>query len=100
MENIINIVNFIRGAEPRHRWLDLVEPVRQQIRLMKEWDLPGTFLIQYDAMLREDMVSLLRELPAEQFEIGAIPCVVLIKGGMEADRSVGLKPREAIEEML
>ncbi len=70
MENIINIVNFIRGAEPRHRSLDLVEPVREQIRLMKECDLPGTFLIQYDAMLREDMVSLLRELPADQFEIG------------------------------
>lgn len=37
---------------------------------------------------------------AEQFEVSAIPCVVLIKDGMEVDRSVGLKPREALEELL
>lgn len=56
MENIVNIVNFIRGAEPRRRWIDLVEPVREQIRLMKENHLKGTFLVQYDAMLREDIL--------------------------------------------
>lgn len=37
---------------------------------------------------------------AEQFDVSAIPCVVLIKDGMEADRSVGLKPREVLEELL
>lgn len=37
---------------------------------------------------------------AEQFDVSAIPCVVLIKDGMEVDRSVGLKPREALEELL
>lgn len=70
MENIVNIVNFIRGAEPRRRWIDLVEPVREQIRLMKENHLKGTFLVQYDAMLREDILSLLKPLDPEQFELG------------------------------
>lgn len=70
MENIVNIVNFIRGAEPRDRSIDLVEPVREQIRLMKENNLPGTFLVQYDAMLREDIVELLLPLNPEQFELG------------------------------
>ena len=37
---------------------------------------------------------------AEQFDVSAIPCVVLIKDGMEVDRSVGLKPREALDELL
>ena len=37
---------------------------------------------------------------AEQFEVSAIPCVVLIKDGEEVNRSVGLVPREAIEELL
>lgn len=37
---------------------------------------------------------------AEQFDVSAIPCVVLIRDGMEVDRSVGLKPREALEELL
>ena len=70
MENIINIINFIRGAEPRDRTIDLVEPVRQQIALMKEYRLPGTFLLQYDAMTREDILELLRPLDDEQFELG------------------------------
>ena len=37
---------------------------------------------------------------AEQCEVSAIPCVVLIKDGEEVNRSVGLVPREAIEELL
>ena len=70
MENILNIINFIRGAEPRDRSIDLVEPVRRQIELMKEYDLPGTFLLQYDAMTREDILALLRPLDPDQFELG------------------------------
>ena len=36
---------------------------------------------------------------ADAFGISSIPCLVLIKNG-KADRSVGLRPKEAIEEML
>ena len=37
---------------------------------------------------------------ADAFGVISIPCFVLIKDGKEADRSVGLRPKEAIEEML
>lgn len=70
MENILNIINFIRGAEPRDRNMDLVKPVREQIRLMKVNNLQGTFLLMYDAMLREDILELLRPLDPKQFELG------------------------------
>ena len=70
MENILNIINFIRGSEPRDRNVDLVLPIREQIALMKELDLPGTFLLQYDAMLREDILELLRPLDPDRFELG------------------------------
>ncbi len=43
---IVNIINFIRGVEPRDPELDLLEPVVNQIRLLKEYGLSGTFLIQ------------------------------------------------------
>ncbi len=66
---IINIVNFIRGTEPR-RDMDLYEPVVQQIRLMRELGLRGTFLIQYDAMIQPQYAELLKELDPSQFEIG------------------------------
>lgn len=37
---------------------------------------------------------------AEEFEVSAIPCVVLFKGGAEADRSVGLVPKDRLLDML
>lgn len=37
---------------------------------------------------------------ADKFDISSIPCVILFKNGAEADRSIGLKPKEMLEEML
>ena len=37
---------------------------------------------------------------AYQFGVSSIPCVVLIRDGKEADRSVGLRPKEALKAML
>lgn len=62
MKNIVNIINFVRGIEPRPgRNIDLVEPVREQLRVMRENNLKGTFLIQYDALLDKRFVDLIKE---------------------------------------
>ena len=37
---------------------------------------------------------------AEEYNVASIPCVVLFKNGAEADRSVGLVPKEALEALL
>ena len=37
---------------------------------------------------------------AEEYEVFSIPCLVLFKDGAEANRSVGLIPKEAIEDLL
>ncbi len=37
---------------------------------------------------------------AEEYGVFSIPCLVLFKDGAEADRSVGLVPKEAIENLL
>lgn len=66
---VVNIVNFIRGVEPRME-MDLLTPVVRQIALTKELHLPATFLIQYDAMQQERFVSLLKESLPEDCEIG------------------------------
>ena len=66
---IINIVNFIRGCEPREP-MDLVLPVQKQIELMKQHNLRGTFLLQYDAMLDPVYVDLMKSLDPAQFECG------------------------------
>lgn len=66
---IVNIINFIRGVEPRYD-ADLITPVKEQIRLMKELGLRGTFLVQYDAMILPEYQELLKALDPAQFEIG------------------------------
>ena len=37
---------------------------------------------------------------AQEYDVFSIPCVILFKDGLEADRSVGLVPKDALENML
>ena len=37
---------------------------------------------------------------ANEFDITSIPCVILFKNGAEAYRSIGLVPREVLENLL
>ena len=37
---------------------------------------------------------------AEEYDVASIPCLVVFKNGAEAARSIGMKPREALEELL
>lgn len=37
---------------------------------------------------------------ADEFDIASIPCVILFQNGAEADRSIGLVPKEALEALL
>ena len=66
---IVNIINFIRGCEPRLE-VDLVGTVREQIKLMKKHQLRGTFLLQYDALILPEYQEMMLELNEKQFEIG------------------------------
>lgn len=66
--NIVNIINFIRAVEPRLE-MDLVEPVQHQIDLLTHHNLPGTWLLQYDALTQGPYVAMLKKLPAHH-EIG------------------------------
>ena len=68
--DIVNIVNFIRGVEPRTE-VDLVEPVIRQLELAREYRLPTTWLIQYDALLRPEITDLLKKEMGPDDEIGA-----------------------------
>ena len=68
--DIVNIVNFIRGVEPRVQ-VDLVEPVAKQIELARKHRLPTTWLIQYDALLRPEITDLLKKEIGPDDEIGA-----------------------------
>ncbi|WP_111307258.1 DUF3863 domain-containing protein [Confluentibacter sediminis] len=86
---IVNIVNFIRLLEPRDANITedvLYQTVVNQVKMMKEYNLGGTFLLQYDALLDSRYQKLLKELPKDSFEIGAwweIPKPMAEKAGLK-----------------
>lgn len=86
---IINIVNFIRLLEPRDAKITqevLYQTVVSQVEIMKKYNLPGTFLLQYDALIDPRYQKLLSALPKESFEIGAwweLPQPLIEKAGLK-----------------
>lgn len=70
---IVNIINFIRLLEPRDPTITedvLYQTVVKQVDLMNKYQLKGSFLLQYDALLDKRYQKLLKSLPKDQFEIG------------------------------
>lgn len=65
----INVVNFIRGVEPRFK-TDLLLPVQKQMELILGHKLPATWLLQYDALVTGDFVAYLKAQMAKNHEVG------------------------------
>ena len=84
MKQIMNIVNFVRGIEPRWE-MDLYTPVTEQIRCNKKYNIPNTFLLQYDAMRRQDFQELFLKEQDENMELG-----VWLENCRELIESIGL----------
>jgi len=86
---IVNIINFVRLLEPRDSLITenvLYQTVVKQVEIMKQYKLPGTFLLQYDALMDRRYQQLLKSLPADSFEIGAwweIPQPLVENAGMK-----------------
>ena len=53
---VMNLVNFVRGCEPRVQ-MDLVTPLAEEIKLNTKYGFPNTILLQYDALLRDDIMA-------------------------------------------
>jgi len=68
--DIVNVINFIRGVEPRGP-VNLVEPVQKQLELARKHRLPTTWLIQYDALIRPEYTDLLKREMGPDDEVGA-----------------------------
>ena len=86
---IVNIINFIRLLEPRDAQITedvLYQTVVKQVQIMQQYHLPGTFLLQYDALMDARYQQLLKNLPPSSFEIGAwweIPKPLVEKAGLQ-----------------
>ena len=69
---IINFVNFARQNDYRVAGSEdkLFEATRQEALLLQKYGLPGTFLLQYDALMDSRYQELMKQLP-KSFEVGA-----------------------------
>lgn len=70
---IINIINFIRQTDYRVENADslLYETVCEQVKFVNKYDLPATFLLQYDALINPLYQDLLKSKLNDHSEIGA-----------------------------
>lgn len=69
---IINIVNFIRQTDYRLQNADklLFHAVEEQIKLVNKYNLPATFLLQYDALIRPEYQELMKTQLGKDSEVG------------------------------
>ncbi len=69
-KRVMNLVNFVRGCEPRQPWQDLYTPIKEEIAINKSYGFDHTVLMQYDAIIRPDMVELMKSEMDEHMELG------------------------------
>ena len=69
-KNIINIVNFVRAEDYRNTQEELYDTFKRQVELCRQYPLPYTFLLQYDALIHPEYVALLLENPDSNCEVG------------------------------
>lgn len=69
MVKYINLVHFVRGVEPRVE-MDLFTPAQKVVELNNSYGWCGTYLLQYDAFIRDDFATLFTTQCKESDEIG------------------------------
>ncbi len=69
-KRVMNLVNFVRGCEPRDPNVDLYTPIAEEIAINKQYGFDHTVLVQYDALILPDILELLRREADEHMEIG------------------------------
>ena len=84
---IVNIYNFVRNSDPRLANSEdvLYEATAHQLALLQHLNLPGTFALQYDALINPRYQQLFKAHAAKEVEIGAwleIPRALVQQAGI------------------
>lgn len=61
MKNIVNIINFARGVEPRDPNVDLWGTLETELKLCREYGFVNTVLLQYDALIQPEYPKLVKQ---------------------------------------
>ena len=68
--NIVNIIHFIRWKDARHPERDLLEPLKGQMKLVKQYGFKATFLLQYDALIDPAFSGFVKQEADDSIEVG------------------------------
>ena len=68
----VNIMNFARSFEPRNLSVEkkLLDTTRQQLDLVNEFGVEATFLLQYDVIVNDEFVKMIKDRAGENIELG------------------------------
>ena len=69
---VVNLMNFVRQIDERkeNSTARLLEFTTKQLRFVNGYDIPNTFLLQYDALCNPDFVSLFQNEATDKTELG------------------------------
>ena len=87
-KKIINIINFVRGEDPRNTQEELYDTYKKQVELCRSYPMPYTFLFQYDAMVKPEYAALVKDDADPNCELG-----VWIELAQEQVEKCGIKWR-------
>ena len=87
-KRVMNLVNFVRGCEPRSPDMDLLTPIKEEIAINKQYGFDHTVLLQYDALIRPDMIDLIKQEADEHMELG-----IWFEMGRPLNEKVGIEWR-------
>ena len=84
---IVNIYNFVRNSDPRtpHSETVLFGATEHQLKLLRHFDLPCTFALQYDALINPRYQRLFKTHATVQTEVGGwleVPRALVEKAGL------------------
>ena len=68
-EKVINIMNFVRGIEPRFP-TDLSVTILNELEMCKKYGFKNTVLLQYDAMINSTLMNMILEKAPDNTEFG------------------------------
>ena len=68
----VNIMNFARSFEPRRLDVEkkLLATTKDQLDLVNEMGVEATFLLQYDVIVNDDFVKVIKERAGDNIELG------------------------------
>ena len=67
---VLNMVNFVRSADPRPPRAEMVSALREEVALNRKYGFENTILLQYDALVDPEMMAEARKSDPAKTEFG------------------------------